>query len=215
VRFRTAAILSALLVGGILFLLPAVIEASFLPSLRQGVPNHVPGYEQILLAVALFCHDRRWLLAPLTVLVLFLIAASSSESGVHRQSGALPGARQSVEKFIASGIYLLMGTSAGYIFSVGLANGIASGYHYPIRQKLLIGAALTGAATLLLSAILVHFRSVAAYGIATVATLLLWLAFWPLIAIINQGGPDDFFAVLLLPVATIFSLLRLLKLVRS
>jgi hypothetical protein len=123
---------------------------------------------------------------------------------------------QRLEKFLASGIYLLMGISAGDIFSVGLANRIASGYHYPIQQKLLIGAALAAAATLLLSAILVHFRPAAAYGTATVATLLLWLAFWPLlVAIISQGGPQDLFAVLLLSVATIFSLLRLLKSVRS
>ncbi len=122
---------------------------------------------------------------------------------------------QRFEKFLASGIYLLMGISAGYIFSVGLANGIGSGYHYPIRQKWLIGAALTGAAMLLLSAILVHSRSVPAYGIATLATIMLWPAFWPLVLIINQGGPHDVFAVLLLPVATIFSLLRLIKLVRS
>jgi len=122
---------------------------------------------------------------------------------------------QRFERFLASGIYLLVGISAAYVFSAGLANGIASGYHYPIQQKLLITAALTGAATLLLSAILVHFRPAAAYGIATVATLLLWLAFWPLVAIISQGGPHDLFAVLLLSVATIFSLLRLLKLVRS
>ena len=119
------------------------------------------------------------------------------------------------EKFFASGIYFLMGISAGYIFSVGLANGIGSGYHYPIQQKLLIGAALTGASTLMLSAILVHFRPAAAYLIATVATLLLWLAFLPLVAIINQGGSHDVFAVMLLSVVTIFSVLRLLRLVRS
>lgn len=133
---------------------------------------------------------------------------------------------QRFEKFVVSGIYLLTGISAGYIFSVGLANGIASGYDYPIQQKLLIGAALAGAAMLLLSEIFVHFRPAAAYGIATVATLLLWLAFWPLVAIITQEviihrmlflsyGPNDLFAVSLLSVATVFSLLRLLKSVRS
>jgi hypothetical protein len=93
-------------------------------------------------------------------------------------------ATQRFEPFLASGIYLLMGISTGYIFSVGLANGIASGYHYPIQQKLLIGAALTGVAALLISAILVHFRPSAAYGIASASTLLLWLAYWPLIAMI-------------------------------
>jgi hypothetical protein len=55
-----------------------------------------------------------------------------------------------------------------------------------MQQKLLIGAALSGADTLCLTAISVHFRPAAAYGIATVATLLLWLAFWPLVAIITQ-----------------------------
>jgi hypothetical protein len=133
---------------------------------------------------------------------------------------------QRLEKFLASGIYLLMGISAGYMFSVGLAHGIASGYDYPIQQKLLMGAAFAGTATLLLSAILVHFRPVAAYGSATVATVLLWLAFWPLVTIISltviihrtlflSYDPYDLFAVLLLAVVTIFSLLRLLKLVRS
>lgn len=122
---------------------------------------------------------------------------------------------QRFEKFVASGIYLPMAISAGYIFSVGLANGIASGYHYPIQQKLLIGAALAGGATLFPSAVLVHFRPAAAYAIAAAATLLLWLAFWPLVAIIGQGGPPDVFAVLLLSVATIFSFMRLLKSVRS
>ena len=83
-RFRTAAILSAMLVGGMLFLLPAVVEAVFLPSLRQGVPNPIPDYEANLLGVALFCHRFRWLLAPLTVLVFFLIAAFTSKPGVRR-----------------------------------------------------------------------------------------------------------------------------------
>lgn len=83
-RFRTAAILSAVLVGGVLFVLPAVVEAVFIPSLRQGVPNPMPGYEQILLGVALFCHRFRWLLAPPTVLVFFLIAGFTREWAVRR-----------------------------------------------------------------------------------------------------------------------------------
>ena len=81
---RTAAILSAVLVGGILFILPAVVEAVFLPSLRQGVPNPIPDYEAILLEVSLFCHRFRWFLAPVTVLVLLLIAALTRESGGRR-----------------------------------------------------------------------------------------------------------------------------------
>ncbi len=70
-RYRTAAILSVALVGG-MFGLPVVIKAAFLPSLRQGLP--VPGYEKILLEVAIFCLRFSWLLAlPITV-VLFTVA---------------------------------------------------------------------------------------------------------------------------------------------
>jgi hypothetical protein len=79
VRFRTAAILSAVLVGGMI-LLPAVVKAVFLPSLRQGLPNPVPGYEQVLLRVAAFCLRFSCLLALPTVAVFFLIAAFTSES---------------------------------------------------------------------------------------------------------------------------------------
>jgi hypothetical protein len=136
-------------------------------------------------------------------------------------------ATQRFEKVFASGIYLLMGISSAYIFSVGLANGIASGYHYSIQQKLLIGAALTGAATLLLSAILVHFRLAKAYVIAMVALPLLLLAFWPLILPIvleiiihrtlsfSTYGLSDLFPMVLLAVVTVFTPLRLLILVRS
>ena len=83
-RFRTAAILSVVLVGGILFIVPAVVEAVFLPSLRQGVPDPIPRYEQILLGAALFCHRFRWFLAPTTVLLVFLIAACSRESALRK-----------------------------------------------------------------------------------------------------------------------------------
>ena len=83
-RIKTAAILSAVLVGGMLIIFPAVVEAVFLPSLRQGIPNPIPEYEANLLGVALFCHRFRWFLAPLTVLVLFLIAAVTSKSEVRR-----------------------------------------------------------------------------------------------------------------------------------
>ena len=79
---RTATVLSAVLVGGILFILPAVVEAVFLPSLRQGIPNPIPDYEAILLDVAFFFHRFRWFLAPMTIFVLFLIATVTRKSGV-------------------------------------------------------------------------------------------------------------------------------------
>jgi hypothetical protein len=83
-RFKTAAILSAVLVGGVLFIFPAVVEAVYLPSLRQGVPNPIPEYEANLLGAALFCHRFRWFLAPLTVLVLFVVAAFTGKSAGRR-----------------------------------------------------------------------------------------------------------------------------------
>jgi hypothetical protein len=132
------------------------------------------------------------------------------------------------EMFLASGIYVLTGISAINVFSVGLANGVASGYHYPVRQELLIGAALGGAATLLFSAIFVHFHPIASYRIASGATLLLWLGCLPLIEIITlvivfhpemlvrgDGPNHEIVLVLLLSVATIFSVRRLLKSTRS
>ncbi len=131
------------------------------------------------------------------------------------------------EKIFASGIYLLMGFCTAYVFSVGLVNGIAAGYHYPIQQKLLIGAALAGAATLLLSAILVHFRPAKAYVLAMIALPLLLLAFWPLMSLIALEiiihrtlsfriyGLSGLFAMGLLAVVTVFTPLRFFKLVRS
>ena len=132
---------------------------------------------------------------------------------------------QRLEKFLASGIYLLLGISAGYFFSVGLANGIVSGYRYPTQQKLLISAALIGATLMLLSAILVHFRPAAAYGFATVGTLLMWLAFWPFVVAFTlevmihrsllSADCISLFALSLLSVATVISPLRLLKFTRN
>ena len=74
VRYRTAAILSVVLIGG-MFILPAAVRAAFLPSLERGLPNPVPGYEQILLGVAVFFLRWRFLLALPIVVVLFAVAA--------------------------------------------------------------------------------------------------------------------------------------------
>jgi hypothetical protein len=134
---------------------------------------------------------------------------------------------QRIEKLFASGIYLLMGISAAYTFSVGLANGIYSGHHYSIEQKVLISAALIGAATLFVSAILVHFRSGKAYVIAMVGLQLLLVPFFPLMLPIaleiiihrtlsfSSYGLSGLFSVVLLAALTIFTPLRLLKQVSS
>ena len=86
-RYRTAAILSVVLVGG-MFILPAVVKAVFLPSLRQGFPNPVPVYEQMILHVAAFCLRYNWLLALPAIGMLFLIAAFTNESGVRAEGRA-------------------------------------------------------------------------------------------------------------------------------
>ena len=133
------------------------------------------------------------------------------------------------EKVFASGIYLLTGVSVAYIFSVNLAEGIASGYHYSIQQKLLIGAALTGAYMFWLSSILVHFRPAKAYVLAMLALPLLLWAFWPLMSVVMPpvihrriSLPGLFrvfgirlFAMGLLAVVTVFTPMRFVMLVRS
>lgn len=74
-RYRTAAFSCFVLIGG-MFGLPALIWALFLPSLKQGLPNPLPAYEKLLLDIAVFCGDWKWLLAlPILGLgVLFTIA---------------------------------------------------------------------------------------------------------------------------------------------
>lgn len=61
-RDRTAAILCFGLVA-VMFGLPAIILAVFLPSLRQGLHDPIPIYERILLEFAAFCLHWRWLIA--------------------------------------------------------------------------------------------------------------------------------------------------------
>lgn len=134
---------------------------------------------------------------------------------------------QRFERLVESGIYFLTGISAAHFFYVGLANGIASGYRYPVQQKLLISAALIGAAMLVFSAILVHFRPAKAYVTAMFALPLLLLAFWPFISavaieiIVHRASPfrtfglSNVFPMVLLAMITVFTPLRWLKLVHS
>ena len=89
-RYRTAAIVSIVLIGG-MFGLPEAIRAVFFPSLEQGIP--VPGYERVLLGIAIFCFRFRWVLAlPIAAVVvaLFTIAAVTSAIGTRKQGGSHP-----------------------------------------------------------------------------------------------------------------------------
>jgi len=80
VRYRTAAILTAALVGAI-FVLPNVVLAVLInPSLKQGFPDPVPGYELLLLQFTSFCFTWRLPFALPVVGAPFSIAALSGKS---------------------------------------------------------------------------------------------------------------------------------------
>jgi type II secretory pathway component PulF len=81
VRYRTAAVLSIVLVGG-MFGLPDAIRAAFVPSL-EGLQTPVPLYERVLLETAFFCLRVRWLLAlPIVVIVVALFAVAAFTSAM-------------------------------------------------------------------------------------------------------------------------------------
>jgi len=60
-RCRTVGISCFVLIGA-MFVVPALIWAVFLPSLKQGLPNPIPGYERALLETAVFCGRWKWVL---------------------------------------------------------------------------------------------------------------------------------------------------------
>jgi type II secretory pathway component PulF len=76
-RYRIAAIWCFVLVG-LMFGLPALIWATFLPSLKHALQEDlyaIPSYERMLLEIAVFCGNWKWFLAlPLSSLgLLFTI----------------------------------------------------------------------------------------------------------------------------------------------
>ena len=78
-RYRTAAILSIVLIGS-MFGLPDAIRAAFVPSL-ESLQTPVPSYERVLLEVAFFCLRVRWLLAlPMAVIVVALFSVAGFTS---------------------------------------------------------------------------------------------------------------------------------------
>ncbi len=88
-RYRTAAVLSVVLIGG-MFVVPSAIMAVFIPSLNQGIPDPLPGYEHVLLAVAAFFLTWRFLLALPIAFLLFTVAAFTSASTGRQQQGRPP-----------------------------------------------------------------------------------------------------------------------------
>ena len=87
--YRTAVVLSVILVvlAVGMFGFPAIVWAAFLPTLKQGIPNPIPGYERALLEAAAICVIWKWMLALLAlpiVVLLFTIAAFTTDSWVRR-----------------------------------------------------------------------------------------------------------------------------------
>jgi hypothetical protein len=78
VRYRTAAVLSVAIIGG-MFILPAGVWIVF-PALKQGYSVSLASYEIILLGLVEFCLRFRWFLALPIVMVLFTFAAFTNNS---------------------------------------------------------------------------------------------------------------------------------------
>jgi type II secretory pathway component PulF len=85
VRYRTAAISCFVLILG-MFGYSALIWAIFLPSLKQGLPNPLPAYEKMLLDIAVFCSEWRFILMlPIAGLgLIFAIAEVTSRERARR-----------------------------------------------------------------------------------------------------------------------------------
>jgi len=82
VRYKTLA-LSCFVLLGAMFAVPAAIWAVFLPSLKRGLSDAIPGYETILLDIAVFCGSWKWLLLfPLLGLGIAFTVAELASSRV-------------------------------------------------------------------------------------------------------------------------------------
>ncbi len=115
--------MSIVLIGG-MFAVPAAIESAFLPSLKQGIPNPLPGYEQVLLAVAAFCLRWRFVLALPTALVLFTAAAFSSPSKVRQQHRTRSLDHQPMTRPVGITVIALLNILGG--FAVGLSEMLST-----------------------------------------------------------------------------------------
>ena len=74
-RFRTAAILSFVLIGG-MFTFPMVMMTAANHYVEMGVV--IPLYMRILFGVAFFFGSFKWFLSPLIIIALFLVATVST-----------------------------------------------------------------------------------------------------------------------------------------
>ena len=94
-RHKTAAIWSGVLVAVTagMFALPAAVWSVYLPSLKQGSPDPIPGYEGVLLGVAVFCVTWKWILAVLVLPIvgtLFIVAELTSNTQARKTRTTTP-----------------------------------------------------------------------------------------------------------------------------
>jgi hypothetical protein len=153
VRYRNAAILSAVLIGG-MFGLPAMVKVVFFPSLEKGFPNPVPVWEQFILIATEFCLRWRWFTIPIPI-VLFTVAGVSGDLRLRRQSAALPhhkdGTLVPVKRPVGIVIIALINVLGGilYILFTAFLPRVRNGSQGVLTLALLAGVGL-GVALLML-----------------------------------------------------------------
>jgi hypothetical protein len=126
-RYRTAAILSVVLIGG-LFALPAAVNAVLLPSLEQGAI--IPLYARVLLGVAIFCLTFRFLLVLPIVVVPFTIAIFTNERVTKDRAAAATPAKRPTGVTVIAGLNILAGVAVlaiGSFWSPQPLQGVALG----------------------------------------------------------------------------------------
>jgi hypothetical protein len=82
VRYRTATILSIVVVG-VMLGLPFALNAVLAPYLEHGL--EIPRYVRIFLNIGFLLWRHRWWLTPVTVGMLFLVAAVTYKPRLHKR----------------------------------------------------------------------------------------------------------------------------------
>ncbi|MGB6403409.1 MAG: hypothetical protein WBF26_11225 [Candidatus Sulfotelmatobacter sp.] len=113
-RYRTAAVLSVVLIGG-MFGLDFVVKHLLLPSLEQG--GVIPFYDRVLLGVAVFFLSWRVILALPIVVVLFTIAVFTNESVTKDRPATATPVKRPIGVVVIAGLNILGGV---VVIAVGM-----------------------------------------------------------------------------------------------
>lgn len=133
-RYRTAAISSVVLIGG-MFVLPAAVKDLLLPSLQQGVV--IPFYERALLGVSIFCLSFRYLLVLPIVVVLFAVALFTNERVAKNHVAAATMVKRPTGVTVIAVLNIILAAV------VLIASGVLPSLHRP--QGVLLGILVTAA----------------------------------------------------------------------